>query len=190
MSGPDQDPKHDSAWRARLAVLAGDEAPHPHAEPRTVHELQRTGQLGTRSRFGRLSRVLLPIAAGLILLLGGMWLGRRSSGGTGVPRFALFLLEDATFQGVPQVGHDALVAEYSAWAGNLAQQGKLLLGEELGGRAWPLGASGEAGLDMAQSITGLFILTTTSEAEAMAIARSCPHLRYGGGIVVRPIQPT
>lgn len=189
MSGPDRDP-YDDAWRTRLAALAGDEPANPEAERRTVEELRRTGYLDPRRKFGRLSRAMLQIAAGVILLLGGMWLGRQSSSETDSPRFALFLLEDSTFQGTRSVGHDSLVAEYSAWAGNLAQQGKLVLGEELGNQAWPLGRSGGTGRDMAQTITGFFVLTARGEAEALAIARSCPHLRYGGGIVVRPIQPT
>ena len=190
MSGPDRDPQHDDAWRRRLAALAGDEPTNPGAERRIVEALRRTGSLDPRRKFGRLSRALLPIAASVILLLGGMWLGRTSSSVTDSPRFALFLLEDSTFQGTRSVGHDSLVAEYSAWAGALAQQGKLVLGEELGNQAWPLGASGGNGRAMAQAITGLFVLIATGEAEALAIARSCPHLRYGGGIVVRPIQPT
>jgi hypothetical protein len=39
-------------------------------------------------------------------------------------------------------------------------------------------------------LTGLFIIRAASEAEALAIARTCPHLRYGGRVDVRPIEET
>ena len=135
----------------------------------------------------RWTRVALQIAAGLVLLLGGLWWGRRTSAGNPTaPRFALLLLEDSTFQGATAVGHDSLVAEYSAWAGQLAGSGSLVLGEELEPASYPLGPATAA----TDRVTGLFVIAEENLEGALRIARTCPHLRYGGGIVVRPIAAT
>ena len=190
MSGPEQDPRQDEAWRTSLAPLGGEAPADPASEGRTVEALRRRGYLARRPWPGRIPPRFTQLAAALFLLLGGVWLGRTTSSPEALsPRFALLLLEDSTFQGTSSVGHDSLVAEYATWAGNLARAGKLVLGEELGDRAWPLGMA-EPAATPAQVITGLFVLSVATEAEALAIARSCPHLRYGGGIVLRPIQPT
>jgi hypothetical protein len=187
MPGPDQDPQHDAAWRRNLAALSGEDPPPADAEQRTVEELRRAGRLGHRT-MGRWTGIALQIAAGVVLLLGGLWWGRRSPPGDNpaVPRFALLLLEDSTFQGATKVGHDSLVDEYSAWAGQLAEHGNLVLGEELEPASYSLGPESPA----TDRVTGLFVIAAENLEAALRIARTCPHLRYGGGVVVRPIQPT
>ena len=191
MSGPDQDPQHDAAWRTSLASLTGEEPADASAEQQTVEALRRAGRLGKRPMSGWKARVLLQMAAGLVLLLGGLWWGRKGGGsqpsGATAPRFALLLLEDSTFLGVRAVGHDSLVAEYSAWAGELARRGSLVLGEELESSSYPMGTATAAGTER---VTGLFVIAAPNLDAALAVARRCPHLRYGGGIIVRPIVPT
>lgn len=34
------------------------------------------------------------------------------------------------------------------------------------------------------------IRAAAADRSALAIARSCPHVRYGGSIVIREIEPT
>ena len=176
-----------------MAGLGGEAPVDVRSQQRVVDALQRTGHLRLRSSRQRLVRPVLLCAAAVMLFVGGGWWGRKTIGNEGVtgdaPRFALFLLEDSTFLGTRTVGHDSLVAEYSAWAGRLAESGNLVLGEELGADTWPLGTALLANPSPGQ-ITGFFVVTARTESEALAIARSCPHLRYGGGIVVRPIEPT
>jgi hypothetical protein len=191
MPGPEQEPRN-TEWRQRLAVLGQEKPTDARREARAVEALKRAGVLRTHRRYSGFSRLLIAAAAGLVLFLAGSWWGRQTRDRALVAqgqRFALFLLEDSTFQGTEQVGHDSLVAEYSAWAGELAASGNLILGEELGARVWPLGLT-EAAAVPAARITGFFVLSATTQTEALAIARSCPHLRHGGGIVVRPIVPT
>ena len=158
------------------------------AAHRAVDTLRRAGHLRARTPISQLARAALLAAAGIVLFIGGVRWGQNSQGSEASYRFALFLLEDSTFLGTRTVGHDSLVAEYSAWAGSLARAGQLDLGEELDHRAWSLGNA--ASDSPAGRITGLFVLSAPSEEAALAIARSCPHLRYGGGIVVRPIRST
>jgi hypothetical protein len=188
MSGPDHD-QHDAGWRERLAALAVPETGDPTAEDRAVKALQAAALLRTRSRGQPVTRILLPLAAAVVLFWsGGRWARRGAGTPDGrMPQYVLLLLEDSTFRGGAQVGHDSLVAEYSAWAGELAGTGNLIMGEELDPAAYPLG---NVTLEGVNRVTGLFVITAESLEKAMGIARSCPHLRYGGGLVVRPIVPT
>jgi hypothetical protein len=39
-------------------------------------------------------------------------------------------------------------------------------------------------------VAGLFIVRASDLERAAAIARTCPHMRYGGQIEVRPIEQT
>ena len=74
----------------------------------------------------------------------------------------------------------ARVAEYGAWARNL--QG----GEKLSD-AWLL-SSGGVRHHPNLTISGYFLLRARDDAEALAIAKTCPHLRYGGRVELRRIQ--
>ena len=87
----------------------------------------------------------------------------------------------------------ALVAEYSAWAGRLAGEGKLLAGEKLADDPLAMLASNgtrEVPRYTADEVGGFFIIQAADSAEAYRIARDCPHLRHGGTIQLRRIEPT
>lgn len=189
MSERDRD-SHGDAWRQRLAGLGGNEPLDPQATQQAVEALRRSGLLKAPSRRSPASRMLLPAAASVVLVLAGAWLGRATSGSAGStePRYALLLVEDSTFRGEREVGADSLVQEYAAWAGNLARRGQLIVGEELADEVMILGPT--AGTLGTRQIAGLFIVSAPNRDAALNIARSCPHLRYGGGIVIRPIAST
>ncbi len=87
----------------------------------------------------------------------------------------------------------ALVAEYSAWAGRLAGEGKLLAGEKLADDPLTMLVShGTTDVPRftADEVGGFFIIQAADSAEAYRIARDCPHLKHGGTIQVRRIEPT
>jgi hypothetical protein len=128
------------------------------------------------------------IAAGLLLFVGGFALGRRPAAppADGLGRYTLLLYEGPEFNPGPSE-EPALVREYSAWAGELAARGQLVAGEKLGSQAWTLGDRTSAG---PAGPTGFFVIAARSHDEALAIARTCPHLRYGGTVSVRPIEAT
>jgi hypothetical protein len=130
----------------------------------------------------------VAIAAGLLLFVGGFALGRRPAASvtTGLSQYTLLLYEGPAFNAAGATEPD-LVKEYSAWAGELAGRGRLVSGEKLGNQLWTLGAEGDAS---ATGPTGFFVIAARNESEALAIARSCPHLRHGGTVSVQLIEPT
>ena len=172
---------------------------HDHLEPpagleeRVVGTLRARGLL--RGTDGRPRRSLAPrwawpvaIAAGLLLFVGGFALGRRPAAapGAGLNQYTLLLYEGPGFNPAG-TAEPALVKEYTAWAGELAGRGRLVGGEKLGAEAWSLG--NDAGAATAGP-TGYFVIAAQDRDEALAIARTCPHLRHGGTVSVRPIEPT
>jgi hypothetical protein len=107
-------------------------------------------------------------------------------GTTTAPQFILLLYEDAAYQQASDRG--SRVSEYSAWARSLAAAGQLVAADELSRSgdvlngalaATPLGVN-----RMNNQPTGYFMITATDEAAALRIASTCPHLRYGGRIVM------
>ncbi|MEQ9398655.1 MAG: YciI family protein, partial [Longimicrobiales bacterium] len=85
-------------------------------------------------------------------------------------------------------------AEYWAWTSELAARGVLLAAGDL---QWDPGRRVEAGGGVAPTsagaaaegslVVGLFALRVGSYEEALALARECPHLRYGGSVSVRRV---
>jgi hypothetical protein len=55
----------------------------------------------------------------------------------------------------------------------------------------PDGSAGGAPLPPGEArLAGYFLIRAADRRTALEIARSCPHVRYGGRIVVREIEPT
>ena len=174
--------------------LAGGVEPPPALKRRVLHTLRARGLVTAPVRPGRaVTRILVYAAAALVLFAGGALVGGRRSGSPADPRsrFALLLYEDAAFR--PTVSHRALVAEYSAWADSLRRLNALVMGEELDLEdAAVFVRSGSAVTvspgdveSVAGSLTGLFIVRAASGEEAFALARQCPHLKYGGRVALR-----
>jgi hypothetical protein len=133
------------------------------------------------------------VSAALVAL--AAWLLWPHPAGPAKPTFVLLLYEDASFA-AGRTERD-LVAEYAAWARSLDRRGALVMGEKLGETSHRLrGGNGRGGgptVDRIQvtsdlgQLAGLFVIRADDEAAALAIARTCPHLRYGGSVVVRPV---
>jgi hypothetical protein len=104
-------------------------------------------------------------------------------------RYLLLLRETAEFRPPADRAGSALVAEYRTWARELRRRGALELGEQLADDGALLAAESAAAPPPADGgkIVGLFVVRAPSLAGALAMAKSCPHMRYGGRIEVRPI---
>lgn len=181
------DPERDDGLPA-LAALPHEVIPDKALEDRTVGALRRQGLLRIpRARM----RPLWQIAAALVLFVGGVAVGRATSSGSqaislpGAPRFLLLLHGGPT--GLSDAEESKVVAEYGAWAVMLRSQGRFVSGERLGevGTIVPPGTLPGVG-----GLRGFFLISAPSFDDAVAVARSCPHARRGGHVIVRPIDPT
>jgi hypothetical protein len=84
--------------------------------------------------------------------------------------------------------------EYWQWTTSLAEEGVLVAAGDLrwepGERLGPLGVEmvvdGES-VEDPDYIVGMFALRVDSYEAALAVARDCPHLRYGGSVSVRRV---
>jgi hypothetical protein len=136
------------------------------------------------------------VAAALALFALGFAIGGRPVP-TGPPdtrpQFVLLLYQK---ESLPITDTAAQVQEYVAWAHALRKAGGMALGEELADSAQLLTAEQASATRVAVpvegpgALVGFFIVRAGDADEAGRIARTNPHLRYGGSIVIRPIRPT
>lgn len=110
-------------------------------------------------------------------------------------RYALFLFEDARYQTAVEGHLMERVREYGTWARGLAESGRYVDGEKLAddGRFCSLenGALTAAGpqADAKRgALAGYFVIGAASLDEAMEVAKSCPHLKYGGTLEIRQLE--
>jgi hypothetical protein len=68
----------------------------------------------------------------------------------------------------------------------------VLSGEKLkaGERVLRAGSPPASAADTAGALLGFFLVRAGSLDEAETLARGCPHLRHGGTIAVREVDPT
>lgn len=170
----------------------------------------RVGAPPAASNRGTAPRILISAAALAASLLIGVVIGRRPATQTAqLPpnaaaasqkeRYVLLLHGPArtapatpTQAAADSVAEQAIVAEYRAWAGRLRDSGALVMAEKLADDPLTmLTAAGATPMprNSADELGGFFLIQADS-AEAFRIARECPHLRHGGTVQVRRIQPT
>lgn len=92
----------------------------------------------------------------------------------------------------------AVIAEYIAWRHQIEADGKYVGGEKLkdeGGRHL-FGTNGSLRVtdgpytEAKEVIGGFFTISGANYDEAVKTASGCPHLKYGGRIELREIEPT
>jgi hypothetical protein len=150
-----------------------------------VAALRAQGLLAPRRR----PRRLWLVAAGLLCFAAG-WAtrDRAARGHAPAGEGPMYLLLLSQLPGA----HDGVAAarrvdEYRAWAIALRRQNRLVRAEKLGEESKVLGATaGPAGPDA----SGVFLIRAGSIEEAAALAGGCPHLRHGGHITIRSVDPT
>lgn len=133
-------------------------------------------------------RVRWGVALGMAAMLALAFLGGRATRATGDgagPQYLLLLYEGAEYRDdrPPQ----ETVAEYRRWADSLRQQRLLTSAHKLDDQRLSLLQQQpvEVGRPAPSDPTGMFVVRADSPDAAAAIARTSPHLRYGGRIVVR-----
>jgi hypothetical protein len=154
----------------------------------------------TRRRAPQLMLGAIALAASLVV---GVVLGRLSTGMhddvsvaaavSPAPKERYVLLLHGPARDADAVGEQAIVAEYRAWAMKLRASGSLVSAEKLAGSpVTMLAANTETELphNAADELGGFFLIQVADSAEAFRIARECPHLKHGGTVQVRRIEPT
>jgi hypothetical protein len=144
----------------------------------------------------------LALAACLAAFLAGIAVSDRGAGrgpaaAAAPDRFLLLLYEDESYRApVTPAEQEARVAEYSAWAAGLRDRGVDVQGEELAsaaeadrldGRAASVDAARGEPAGSSGSLAGYFIVEAEDQPAAVEIARTTPHLRYGGTVIVRRV---
>ncbi len=175
-----------------LRVLPREIEPPAALRERVTATLRARRVLRPRSRTTLLAAALA--AAAVLVFVIGRWSGSgKPQSSDARSEYALLLYQDANFLDHPK-GTPSYYGEYSAWARSLKNRGLLVVDRALdststmlhrldgGVRAELREVATDAG-----RMTGLFIIRAADSAEAMAIARTCPHLRHGGIIAVRSI---
>ena len=116
-----------------------------------------------------------------------------------MPDYLLLLHErPSEFSGLSNEQIEAVISEYMAWSQKLGAEGKLVGGQKLrdeGGRHLS-GYNGDFRVtdgpfaEAKEVIGGFFSITAADYDEAVEISKECPHLKYGGRIELREIEPT
>jgi YCII-related domain-containing protein len=134
---------------------------------------------------------VLGMAATIALFVGSLAWGGDSSRDSGKaasePRFILALYEGAAFD-----DSGSHVPEYVAWAKSLREKGTRVEGEEIGGPGVSISGTGAAVRVEPESgdgerLAGYFVVEARDMDDAIRIAKTCPHVRHRGRVVVRSL---
>ena len=182
--------------RGPLAERLPKHDPPRALEERVVRTLRARGLLAEGQRHGTpIWRRMLALAAGIVLFLAGGVLERLRTDGAsgeadaGMPRYILLLYGGEAQSPSAEAER---VREYASWARTIARSGRYVSGEKLrdSSRELTAAATIDRSASDPESLAGFFIVSAASAAEADSIARSCPHIRHGGKVVIRPIERT
>jgi hypothetical protein len=176
---------------ALRAHMIDAELPRELAE-RVRRSLESRGLVkATASRRPWTTRAAL-IAAGIVLGILGRdaYLETRESLGASsisAPASQYVLLLYGAPPGDTGVVHAAREREYGRWASALDGGARWVGGNELHDVIAQLGGPPSGTGGSVERLAGYFIIAAPSAQRATEVARTCPHLKYGGRIVVMTI---
>ena len=177
-----------------LDKLPLETQPPAELQHRVLGTLRSEGLIG-RSPSRPASRWLAAAACLAAMLLG--WTARGLVLDAGPDRLAtsgdylILLAEPEPLRTSKSM--DALVAEYSAWARQLASEERLVTAGHLVGEStrlepeWVAEAAPDSAVPL-DSLTGFFVVRAEDLEHASEIAATSPHVGYGGRIAVRSIE--
>ncbi len=194
----------------RIDSLPRETQPARALEDRVIHELRRQGLLSQEPRQPARRWVPQWIAAACaaIIFFGAGWFARESripaTSQTSTvtaprkdPRFLLLLRPGSMKESSPAVEAER-VREYTDWGSDLFAKGHFVSAAKLEDAAELLTATSSSSVTLNAetspgangAVQGFFLIAAPSLEAALEIARSCPHLRHGGAIELRPLAAT
>ncbi len=186
------DTNDDPELSAFLHSLPADESPTSALIDRAVNALRSEGLLVQRATPARpYVRLAAAVAAGALLFVGG-YASRAFSAADAAfaPTHALLLYGAETAN---DAEHERRAQEYADWATQPRATDRVLGGEALGRTSIVLNGEPDAFAGASTDsavLTGYFLISANSAQAAAKLARTCPHLRHGGTVVVREISPS
>ncbi len=183
--------------RGKFAALSRERSPAASLEKRIISALKAKSliRLTPSPQIWTMPRLAGAFAAALVLLALGFGLGKWQGGASSQQphrnMFVLFLYD------APETPPDDMskVVEYGNWARTISKSKRMITGEKLkdSGRFLrsvqgqleirDLREAGEPNL-----LGGYFLIEAENYDEAIKVAASCPHLKYGGLIELRQID--
>ena len=183
--------------RQRFDGLPRAMTPPPELEGQVIQRLRNSGLLVRRPRWWVGASA---VAASVVMFIAGYAFGARTDRDTvSLPlerQYVLLLYETAEFDMAPTEDPNQVVREYSRWAEEIFDRGIYAGGERLAEYGFVLAGS-EDGIDVDARLLeapegilgGYFVIYAVDDEDALDIARTHPHLRRGGAIAVRAIDP-
>ena len=150
---------------------------------RVEDSLQQQGLIAPRRSFRSIA-----LAAAIVLAASlGFIAGRaRPAVAADEPQFMLFIVGGTARINKPV---EEIIAEYSRWADSLQRAGRLVSAEKLADIEYSFPDSSVVPLAPPErSIGGYYLVRAPDLNAASAIVRASPHLRYGGRVVLRPVD--
>jgi hypothetical protein len=171
----------------RLKAARVDGIPPRGLEEATVGALRERGLVRPANRGLMAAAGLVAMAAALVAAVGWGVMHRSAAPAPAPPaspRFVLLLYAGTDpIAGTP----DTRRREYSQWARDVAAGGAAISGEELAEESRELPTGADPGAVAGPLPRGFFVVSAPDLDAAQRIASTCPHLRYGGRIVVKRI---
>ena len=168
--------------------LRDEPAPSRQLESRVVAALRADGLIRTGVSWPLPARIAAALLLFVLGALAGRYVPRELTNvpaSTPVqPRYLLLLAGDVT----PTLDGSTRAAEYGDWARSLSARGIKVSGDELATQAELVTNRRSSTLRDLALVGGYFLIEARDDAEAAALAHTCPHIKYGGSIVVRRIQ--
>lgn len=185
-----EDDFESSAEECRaLSEWADGPGPPAALEEAVVRRLRESGALRSHPRRGR--GALAAAAAGVVLFALGLAVGARRAAPApsepSLPQFVLLLYDPPAESPVSEAQMAARVDEYRLWAKGVRAGGAAIRGEKLEGEGRILGPPAS---ELGWPLGGYFVVAAKNWDAAVAVARSCPHLKHGGRIEVRAVART
>jgi hypothetical protein len=183
--------------RQAFANLPREKVPPSLLEERVVQSLKQFRLLTPARHFWlRHSRVAsVALAASLLFFVLGAiamkWFSGPAPRST-TPEFMLVLNENPAQRGISRETELQVAKEYGNWARQLSQQGLFVDGNKLKNdvpvvkiiNGHPVAMENTSG----EKIAGFFLISAANYQQAIKIAETCPHAKYGGTIEVREID--